>query len=149
VYRTEMHTGPPKQNLLHTVNMLCIGYYEACQRKNRANSWNDCHSPVGVPQQQAQKKICWDFVHALLELTAWLQAGEDCAIAAGSQADLKSGCPRLGSGVRRVSGRNPLKKVRACLVSYFLGPFSGGGGGGAQRTHAGGRTPARRPRGNT
>jgi hypothetical protein len=31
-----MHTDPPIQKLLHTVGMLCIGYYEACQRKNRA-----------------------------------------------------------------------------------------------------------------
>jgi hypothetical protein len=69
--------------------MLCIDYYEACQRKNRANSWNDCHSRVEVSRQQAQKKICWDFVHALLELAAWLQlqSGEDRAIAAGSIAD--------------------------------------------------------------
>ena len=28
--------------------------------------WNDCHSRVEVSRQQAQKKICWDFVHALL-----------------------------------------------------------------------------------
>jgi hypothetical protein len=38
-----------------------------------------------------QKKICWDFVHALFELAIWLQAGEDRAIAAGSQVDLKTG----------------------------------------------------------
>jgi hypothetical protein len=66
--------------------MPCIDYYEACQRKNRANSWNDCHSRVEAPRQQAQKKICWDFAHALLELAAWLQAGEDRAITAGSRA---------------------------------------------------------------
>jgi hypothetical protein len=42
---------------------------------------------VEVSRQQAQKKICWDFVHALLELAACLQAGEDRAIAAGSKAD--------------------------------------------------------------
>jgi hypothetical protein len=73
--------------LLHAVDVLCIDYYEARQRKNRANSWNDCHSRVEVSRQQAQKKICWDFVHALLELAVWLQAGEDRAIAAGSKAD--------------------------------------------------------------
>jgi hypothetical protein len=77
--------------------MLCIDYHEACQRKNRSNSWNDCHSRVEVPRQQAQKKMCWDFAHALLELAVWLQAsgrgaGEDRAIAAGSKADKKSGC---------------------------------------------------------
>jgi hypothetical protein len=41
--------------------MLFIDYYEARQRKNRANSWNDCHSRVEVSRQQAQKKICLDF----------------------------------------------------------------------------------------
>jgi hypothetical protein len=65
--------------------------YEACQRKNRANSWNDCHSRVEASRQQTQlvtqKKICWDFAHALLELAVWLQAGEDRAIAAGSRVD--------------------------------------------------------------
>ena len=95
----EVGLAPPIQKLLHTVDMLCIDYYEARQRKNRANSWNDCHSRVEVSRQQAQKKICWDFVHALLELAVWLQAGEDRAIAAGSKADLKSGCPRLLSGL--------------------------------------------------
>jgi hypothetical protein len=60
-----------------------------------ANSWNDCHSRVEVSRQQAQKKIFWDFVHALLELAVWLQAGEDRAIAAGSKADKKTGCPRV------------------------------------------------------
>jgi hypothetical protein len=29
--------------------------------------------------------MCWDFVHALLELAVWLQAGEDRGIAAGSK----------------------------------------------------------------
>jgi hypothetical protein len=31
-------------------------------------------------------------VHVLLELAVWLQAGEDRAIAAGSQTDAKTGC---------------------------------------------------------
>jgi hypothetical protein len=80
VYRTEIRICQYK-------NCLCIDYYEACQRKNRATSWNECHSRVEVSRQQAQKKICWDFAHALLELAVWLQAGGDCAIAAGSKAD--------------------------------------------------------------
>jgi hypothetical protein len=52
----ELGLAPPIQKLLHTVDILCIDYYEACQRKNRPNSWNDCHSRVEVPRQQAQKK---------------------------------------------------------------------------------------------
>jgi hypothetical protein len=42
---------------------------------------------TAVSRQQAQKKSCWDFVHALLELAVWFQAGEDRAIAAGSKSD--------------------------------------------------------------
>jgi hypothetical protein len=75
------------QKLLHAVDISFINYYEAFQRKERTNSWNDCHSRVEVSRQQAQKKSCWDFAHALLELAVWLQAGEDRAIAAGSRAD--------------------------------------------------------------
>jgi hypothetical protein len=86
--------------------VLCIDYYEARQRKDRANSWNDCHSRVEVSRQQTQlvtqKKICWDwdFVHALLELAAWLQAGEDRAIAAGGQ---QSGLKKRLSSPNRTS----------------------------------------------
>jgi hypothetical protein len=39
-------TDPPIQKLLHAVDILCISYYEAFQRKKRANSWNDCHSRI-------------------------------------------------------------------------------------------------------
>jgi hypothetical protein len=34
------------QKLLHAVGVLCIDYYEAFQRKKRANSWSDCHSRI-------------------------------------------------------------------------------------------------------
>jgi hypothetical protein len=101
--------------------MLCIDYYEACQRKNRANSWNDCHSRVEVSRQQAQKKICWDFVHALLELAVWLQAGEDRAIAAGSKVDLKSGCPRLPQDAGRTTSFLVLDQRMFFWASYVVG----------------------------
>jgi hypothetical protein len=70
--------------------MLCIDYYEARQRKNRANSWNDCHSQVEVPRQQAQKKICLDFVHARFNASVWLQAGQYLALAAQIPAKPKT-----------------------------------------------------------
>jgi hypothetical protein len=38
-----------------------------------------------APTAKAQKKICWDFVHALFELAIWLQAGEDRAMHCGGQ----------------------------------------------------------------
>jgi hypothetical protein len=66
---------PPIQKLLHTAGVLCIDYYEACQRKKIVRIvGTDCHSRVEVSRQQAQKKIYWDFAHALLELAVWLQA---------------------------------------------------------------------------
>jgi hypothetical protein len=34
------------QKLLHAVDILCINYYEAFQRKKRADSWNGCHSRI-------------------------------------------------------------------------------------------------------
>jgi hypothetical protein len=42
----------------------------------------------------------------LLELAAWLQAGEDRAITAGSQVDVKTGCPCL----RAVAPGAPLER---------------------------------------
>jgi hypothetical protein len=82
--------------------------------KKSANRWNGCHPQVERPRQQAQKKICWDFVHALLELAIWLQAGEDRAIAAGSQADLKTGCSRL-----RTENENQARRRRKTRSSLF------------------------------
>jgi hypothetical protein len=87
--------------------MICIDYYEARQRKNRANSWNDCHSRVEVSRQQAQKKICVDFVRAIFNTSVWLQAGQYLAPAAQIPAKQKSGCPRLC----------PENLVRACASS--------------------------------
>jgi hypothetical protein len=75
--------------------MICIDYYEARQRKNRANSWNDCHSRVEVSRQQAQKKICLDFVRASFSTSVWLQAGQYLALAAQIPAKQKSGCRPL------------------------------------------------------
>jgi hypothetical protein len=93
--------------------MLCIDYYEARQRKNRANSWNDCHSRVEVSRQQAQKKICLDFVHARFNAQVWLQAGQYLAPAAQIPAKQKSGClssPRTPFAVRgAVAPRRPAR----------------------------------------
>ena len=97
---------PPIQKLLPAVDVLCIDYCAACQQKNRANRWNNLQlasAGRAVPTASAEKK-CWDFVHALLELAAWLQAGEDRAIAAGSQepSGLKNG--RASPSARSRSG---------------------------------------------
>jgi hypothetical protein len=89
----EVGLAPPIQKLLHTVDMICIDYYEAHQRKNRANSWSDCHSRVEVSRQQAQKKICLDFVRAIFNTSVWLQAGQYLALVAQIPAKQKSGCP--------------------------------------------------------
>jgi hypothetical protein len=75
--------------------MICIDYHEARQRKNSANSWNDCHSLVEVSRQQAQKKKYLDFVHARFTTSVWLQAGQYLALAAQIPAKQKSGCRPL------------------------------------------------------
>jgi hypothetical protein len=75
--------------------MICIDYYEARQRKNRANSWNDCHSRVEASRQQAQKKIWLDFVREFFITSVWLQAGQYLALAAQIPAKQKSGCRPL------------------------------------------------------
>jgi hypothetical protein len=68
--------------------MLCIDYYEARQRKNRANSRNDCHSRVEVSRQQAQKKMCLDFVRAIFNTSVWLQpSGRTVFSSCGAGAD--------------------------------------------------------------
>ena len=100
----EVGLAPPIQKLLHTVDMICIDYYEARQRKNRANSWNDCHSRVEVSRQQAQKKICLDFVRAIFNTSVWLQAGQYLALAAQIPAKQKSGCRPLLASLRVRSG---------------------------------------------
>jgi hypothetical protein len=48
-----------------------------------------------VSRQQAQKKICLDFVRAFFNSSVWLQAGQYLALAAQIPAKQKSGCPRL------------------------------------------------------
>jgi hypothetical protein len=47
-----------------------------------------------VSRQQAQKKICLDFVRAVFSTSVWLQAGQYLAPAAQIPAKQKSGCPR-------------------------------------------------------
>jgi hypothetical protein len=111
VYRTEMRIRQYKNCC---IPQIC--YASATTRrvnnKNHANSWSDCHSRVEVSRQQAQKRICWDLVHALLELAVWLQAGEDRAIAAGSRADKKK---RLSSPQ---TGFAPIVAL-ACINSFY------------------------------
>ena len=103
----EVGLAPPIQKLLHAVDMLCIDYYEARQRKNRANSWNDCHSRVEVSRQQAQKKICLDFEREFFITSVWLQAGQYLALAAQIPAKQKSGCRPLGPAWAHMGPHGP------------------------------------------
>jgi hypothetical protein len=96
--------------------MLCTDYYEACQRKNRANSWNDCHSRVEVSRQQAQQKICWDFMHALLELAVWLQAGDDRAVAIAAGGGQQSGLKKRLSLSLVAAVRRPLSSITSTSI---------------------------------
>jgi hypothetical protein len=48
------------KKLLHAVDILCISYYEACQRKKRTNSWIEClDSDSKSAMRNKQQKICW------------------------------------------------------------------------------------------
>jgi hypothetical protein len=140
--------------------MLCIDYYEARQRKDRANSWNDCHSRVEVSRQQAQKKICLDFVRALFNTSVWLQAGQYLALAAQIPAKQKSGCPRLvtaqctysvlrapptgGAPTRRVERLSRLSDSGLTWSSELKG--GRGRSGGQRRDGPGFRSPLAAPR---
>jgi hypothetical protein len=75
---------PPIQKLLHAVDILCISYYEAFQRKKRASSWNDCHSRIEcLDSKSAIKNLlgfrACNFQHASLASgrTAFSSCGAD------------------------------------------------------------------------
>jgi hypothetical protein len=53
-------------------------YYEALQRKNRANRWSDCHSRIECPDSKSGIKTCLVFgfhVRAIFNTPVWLRAG--------------------------------------------------------------------------
>jgi hypothetical protein len=131
-------TDPPIQKLLHAVDMLCIGYYEACQRKNRANSWNDCQymerlSLAGrsVSTASAEKNLLGFRARAsrIINLASGRGGPRYCG---GQPSGLKTGCPRLITN----KGRPPRAPVRRAAR---------GGAAGGWRLAAGGRRCALLP----
>jgi hypothetical protein len=136
--------------LLHAVGMLCINYYEAFQRKKRANSWNDCHSRIECLDSKSVIKNCWDFVfracnyqHA--STSVWLQAGQylalalalaTCGLRRRSQipAKQKSGCRPLGArgggyGMRRKQETDTSSHAAGCgsnHCTWHLTPLAPG-----------------------
>jgi hypothetical protein len=87
---------------------------------------------LALATRKVEKKICWDFAHALLELAVWLQAGEDHAIAAGSRAVLKSGCRPLGARGTTRGRALPLDPPRGLFGVGFRGNGPEAGGRGRQ-----------------
>jgi hypothetical protein len=83
---------PPIHKLLHTADIPHIDYYEAFQRKYRANRLNSCHPRIECPDSKSGIKICWDFVRAIFNTPVWLQGGYYLAIAAQIPAEQKTGC---------------------------------------------------------
>jgi hypothetical protein len=79
--------------LCHSGVAPCSNSLEAPPRKKRANKWSDCHSRIERPRQQAQKK------NVGISCTRFWEAGPRyCGgqwAAPDSQADVKTGCPRL------------------------------------------------------
>jgi hypothetical protein len=94
--------------MLHTADMLSmyrlLRGVSRVNEKNRANSWNDCHSPVEVSRQQAQKKMLG---FRALRARAMARASRISNLASGR------GGPRY-CGLRRAAKR--IKK-RAALAS--------------------------------
>jgi hypothetical protein len=113
-------TDPPIQKLLHAVGTLCINFYEACQRKNRANSWNDCHSRIECLDSKSVIKNLLGFRDSCVQFSnviasVWVQAGEYLGLAAQIPAKQKSGCPRLHLS-------NTYTHVSACHMSLMSAP---------------------------
>jgi hypothetical protein len=83
-----------------------------------------------VSRQQAQKKICLDFVHARFNASVWLQAGQYLALAAQIPAKQKSGCPRLkgpkdeGRWWQLTKGEGRMANKSAFIGFYFQCPTS-------------------------
>jgi hypothetical protein len=73
--------------------------------KNPLKNWPP-HLRVEVSRQQAQKKICLDFVHARFTTSVWLQAGQHLALAAQIPAKQKSGCRPLTAKRIKKNGRS-------------------------------------------
>ena len=94
-------TDPPIQKLLHTVGMLCIDYYAACQRKKRANRWNDCHPRVDRPRQQAQKKNLLGFRARTFRISNLASGRGGPRYCGGQQSGLKK---RLSSPTPGIAG---------------------------------------------
>jgi hypothetical protein len=93
------------QKLFCAVDILCIDYYEAFQRKKRANSWNDCHSRIECLDSKGVIKNmfavgCWDVVRATFNTSVWLQAGQYLAPAAQ--------IPDTSKAKKRLSAPSPL-----------------------------------------
>jgi hypothetical protein len=97
--------------------MLCIDYYEARQRKNRANSWNDCHSRVvgrSVSTASAEKNLfgfrAWIFHH--VSLASGRTVFSSCG-ANPSKAKKRLSSPKRLSG-KELRGVPPPALVGSC-----------------------------------
>jgi hypothetical protein len=114
----EVALASANTKVLHAVDMLRIDYHnEACQRKNRANSWNDCHSRVEVPRQQAQKKICWDFVFRA-------RASRISSLASGRGGPRYCGGQQAAKRIKKRAGL-PAPRLPYCLLWLLDWPLGG------------------------
>jgi hypothetical protein len=108
----------------YTYYLLCIDYYEAFQRKKRANSWNDCHSRMECLDSKSAIKnrlggrAC-RFQHVSL-LSVWLQAGQYLALAA--QIPAKSKAKKRLSAPKHTRGNFRAKRKAALPWTPRPGP---------------------------
>jgi hypothetical protein len=82
---------PPIQKLLHAVDVLCIDYYEACQRKNRANRWNDCHPRIECPDSKIGIKNLLGFRARASRISSLASGRGGPRYCGGQQSGLKNG----------------------------------------------------------
>jgi hypothetical protein len=127
------------QKLLHAVDILCINYYEAFQRKKRANSWSDCHSRIECLDSKSVIKNLLGFRACNFQHVS-LASGRAVFSAPAAQipAKQKSGCPRLvgqggggGKGKGIVSSPLPLPLPRGLMPMPMPPPFPGAPTAGA------------------
>jgi hypothetical protein len=111
-------TDPPIQKLLHTADVLCIDYYAACQRKNRANRWNGCHPRVERPRQQAQKKNMLGFRVRAFGISNLASGRGGPRYCGGQPSGFENGLSAPNHIPQLHTTKNSLKKTTDALADY-------------------------------
>jgi hypothetical protein len=120
-------TDPPIQKLLHAVDVLCIDYYEVCQRKNRANRVEQLPlADRAAPTASAEKKSVGISCTRFWNQQFGFRPGRTVLLRRASQADLKTGCRRLSPHVMPCAKKVGSKtRSRLCSTPKYLQTVAG------------------------